>query len=479
MIFRHLLVVLVFLSSYVPAAALVLEERFSGNDRVLGVHHPTDGAILDFSWELEARIGLLLGEPVVSVRLKWDNPAGILTIPTLTPKGRSYNTIRFGQLPQDLQEMPRLMDVKVRLTVSDGQNLMNIFADVGITGKPGEWSFNVPGSPDWDEFLLLSGTDTYLSEERAKAAWKRGLTLSDAILVDATLSLYDLHEAYMKGYKDRETYRVLGAAFKRLTEGLYRSYGIEAQNITNGWTDAYFVAEQNGSLLRGDEWSERLFELEKVIRKLSSLPDGLRTGNNHGPYEQAVKDATELGRSVRYAIHEFTPEGRDPKTIEVGYSPSLSGEYEMRWANGDRYIYNSDTGEQLEKLHDDEFLFGEYIVREKVVKCAKGKISIPLRAIGNSSSAQLFTFPCPADPGGPRDEKYSGGFFKGPTTDRPDQPIQFVTYVNLVTDPGIKCGKYARQSYIERHTVVYDISATLELDKAKETTTNIQAYKNC
>lgn len=354
MIFRHLLAVFVLFSSYLPAAALVTEHTFSGSDRVLGVHHPTDGAALDFSWELGARIGLLLGEPVVSVRLKWDDPAGILTIPTLTPNGRSYNTIRFGQLPQDLQEKPRLMDVKVRLTVSDGQNLMNIVADVGITGKPGEWSFNVPGSPDWDEFLLLSGTDTYLSEEGAKDAWKRGLTLSDAVLVDATLSLYDLHEAYIKDYEDRETYRVLGAAFKRLTDGLYRSYGIESENIKNGWTDAYFVAEQTGSLPPGGEWSKRLFELEEVIRKLSDLPDDLRVGNNHGPYEQAVQDAIELGRSVRYAIHEFKPDGVDPGTLPEGHEASFDGE-ELHVADG--YVMAGDR--RLHGPYENLTLFGE------------------------------------------------------------------------------------------------------------------------
>lgn len=475
---RHLIAVLVLLCFPVPAAASAVEETFSGSDRVRGAHHPTEGAILNFSWEVEARLGLLLGEPVVSIRFKWDSPSGIATIPTLSPDGRKYNTIPLSQLPQDLQAMPRLMDVKVRLTVSDGRSLMHIVADVGITGKQGEWSFNVPGSPDWDEFLLIPGSETYLGEEEAKSAWKRGLTLGDAVLEEATISLYDLHEAYMKGYEDRERYRGLGMAFNRLADGLYRSYGIEAQGVKNGWTKAYFDAERNGSLDSRDSWSERLFELETVIRKLSDLPDNLRAGDNHGPYDQAVEDAEEIDRSVRYATRTFTPEGRDPATIEAGYPARLAGVYEMRWVDGGRYVYDTETGEQLESLADNEYLIGEHVVDNNSARCERGEISIPVRTVGRSFGEQHFTFPCPADPGGLRDDESFGGYFKGPTSDKPDDPVQFVTYVNLMSYPGIKCGSLS-QVYMKNHVVVYDVSAALTVTKVSESTRDSQLFDNC
>ncbi|MBW8637683.1 hypothetical protein K1W69_10840 [Hoeflea sp. WL0058] len=323
--FRILLAACLFSFFCATANANVVEGTFSGNSRVVGVKAPTDGAVMNFDWEAEARLGLLMGEPVASIRFKWDNPSGILTIPVLTLDGRGYDTIRFGQLPQDLQEKPRLVDVRIRLTVSDGSKLMHIISDVGITGKPGEWSFNVPGSPDWDELLLFAGTDTYLEEEAARAAWANGLTITDAVLVDATLSLYDLHDAYMNGYEHRERYRALGAAFKRLSDGLYRSYGIDVQNIDDGWTDAYFVAERSGKLEDSTVWSERLGKLEKVIEKLSSLPDALRAGDNHAPYAQAQQDAETIRRAARHEARAFTPAGVDPNGLQKGSEPNFTG----------------------------------------------------------------------------------------------------------------------------------------------------------
>lgn len=306
-----------------PAQAQVLEDRASGTTRVTGDHPATEGAALDFSWDAEVRLGLLMGEPVVSVRFRWDRVVGIVTLPELTPGGRRYAPVQLTELPEDLRDRPRLIDLDLRITLSSGGSLYDLVADVGASAGPGEWSFNVPGSPDWDAVLFYHQSNETLSADAARAAFRDGLSLVSVRLERAELSLFDLHERYTGRYGARERYRALGAAYERLLDGLSRSYGIDAAGIAGGWTDAYFVAENTGRLSSPADWEERLRDLRATLDKLSSLPDALRAGRNHGPYDQAVRDAALIDRAAQASLRDFTPEGADPAARPAGRPPEF------------------------------------------------------------------------------------------------------------------------------------------------------------
>lgn len=320
----RLAMLLSLLVAPLPGLAQSFEGRFSGSDlRVYGAGETTREATLDIDWEAEARLGTLMDEPVVSIRFRHAIIAGTVTVPQLTEEGRVYTTVRYNQLPPRVQAGAKLIDVKLRMTFSDGLMLMDVVADVGATGSPGEWSFNVPGSPEWDALFRSRSMLGYLDEETAREAMKSDLVLTGATIESATLSLYELHDLYMGWYDDRETYRLMGTAYERLLEGLERSYGIDASGVPGGWTDAWFYAERSGPLDTPQEWFERLGALGEVLDKLANLPEELRTGSNHGPYEQAVKDLERLGRAAVDATYNYVPEGIDPATIPQGEMPEF------------------------------------------------------------------------------------------------------------------------------------------------------------
>lgn len=101
--------------------AQVAEETFAGRSEISGDDRHEKGAIVNFRWKAAIRFGLLQGEPVISVHFKWDDPRGAVTIPTLTPTGREYQNIRTAQLPDELLDKIRLLDVKLRIEVG-GEN---------------------------------------------------------------------------------------------------------------------------------------------------------------------------------------------------------------------------------------------------------------------------------------------------------------------------------------------------------------------
>lgn len=78
----RILAAALFLILSSPAfSAAVVEEAIDGNARLDGDRDTTEGATLSFDWKAEIRLGLLMGEPVVSVRFIWADPIGIVTGP--------------------------------------------------------------------------------------------------------------------------------------------------------------------------------------------------------------------------------------------------------------------------------------------------------------------------------------------------------------------------------------------------------------
>ena len=76
-------------------------------------------------------------------------------------------------------------DTVVWLTVSNSMGKAYIKIDPVVPG-PGEWGYNVTGSPDWDEALVSSWSGNsaraYVDADTAKAFWDRGFSVTGAEL---------------------------------------------------------------------------------------------------------------------------------------------------------------------------------------------------------------------------------------------------------------------------------------------------------
>lgn len=307
-----------------PVAAQTMEFTFDGDDEITAriTDRAARGSQIAYRWDGELRLGLLGGEPLVSMRFKFEPSTGQVSLPVLgAPEGSSpFELHRFENLPEDLREKLRLIDVEVRMSFFSRAGMVDLVADVGASGAPGEWYFNVPGSPDWDKlFLVQHSRDMWIDEAVAKDIWASGLTLSSVRVDWGKLSLYDMQAAYMKDY-GRERYRAMGRAYERLAEGVKRSYGVDVSNDRRAWSQAYLDVSDDGQIGDPERWEKLSGELEGLLDKMFSLPENLRLGNNHGPYEQAVRDARKILESVDFEIASYEPRGIDPDTLEKGHA---------------------------------------------------------------------------------------------------------------------------------------------------------------
>lgn len=300
------------------ASAQAAEGAVTGPTTRISGEGTAKGASLDVAWQAKAKLGVLAGEPVVSVTFMFDVIGGFVTIPELGETGWSHVQTRYESLPQEVREGVRLIDVDLRLVFSNGINRYEVIADVGASGAPGTWSFNVPGSPEWDSLFAANGG--YLGENSARGAFSDTLELVDARIESYTLSLYELHGRYLSLFEDRERYRALELANNRLLEGLDRSYGIDASQMKSSWTNAYFISEnQSGALDDPQEWRARVDALDEALNKLSSLPQDLRAGTNHAPYDQAVKDLRRLRSAIWDSVRHHESNQINPADREEGY----------------------------------------------------------------------------------------------------------------------------------------------------------------
>ncbi|MCA2007953.1 hypothetical protein [Tritonibacter mobilis] len=351
------LVALLMLGLTAKPCPAIAQQLFNFNEVrafVDGTGHSGTGARVSIDWAAEVKIGSFLGEPVVSTRFRYDLDGGMVTLPTSTLKGSPYETHTLESLPQVAQDMVRLYDVKLKAEFASPRGDLYLISDVGLPGKPGEWSFNVPGSPDWDRLFIHAGTSPqnprYLPGEEARALVRSGLSASGASVLSAGLTLYDLHNWYEREnpshYLD-----VYDRALDRLEEGIYLSYGLP----TYAGRDAF-----NPATLK-DKF-KALPGYKRLYEKYRSLPDGMKTGDNHMPYKVARQQAAEIIRRGQYGQPAFDT---DQQILPGGRQAGKEGAFGApdQFVVKDGRIFRPETGKHYGRIGVlTAIVFGKYVV---------------------------------------------------------------------------------------------------------------------
>lgn len=168
-----------------------------------------------FDYALKLHIGTLLGEPVTSTEMLWQiDPFGsTVSVPSLGGATPGLVLVPLGDLGPEAVSKIGFTEFKVVFRFSSsafGQDVV-LVQDVGVLadGDGQEWSFNVPGSPDWSQLYSPYRTEhhantnwtdhrIYLSEEEAREVMRSEPTLLDAWIIPGNFTSYKLHQWYRK-----------------------------------------------------------------------------------------------------------------------------------------------------------------------------------------------------------------------------------------------------------------------------------------
>ncbi|MBN7776633.1 hypothetical protein JYP49_05155 [Nitratireductor aquimarinus] len=318
---RPLLFLMLLFLALSPARAQQVMTFSADGERVAGEGSSGDGAELRVDWEAETKIGLLLGEPVVSARFRYALQGGTVTLPTSTALGASrYETHSLASLPRSAMDLIELYGVRLRLDFRGDEGDFHLIVDVGRPGPAGDWSFNVPGSPDWGTLFRGPGSTLddprYLSAGRAREEVRRGLTLAAGSIVEAHVTLLRLHQWYERENPDYHL-KAYGAAIRHLEDGVRVSYGYN--ETTPEALETVFIKSVRDRL-------DFVASYERRYRKLLDIPDRFRTGGNHAPYEVARDQARRMIINARERAPRFESDQVNPGALhDRGHPPRFDG----------------------------------------------------------------------------------------------------------------------------------------------------------
>lgn len=442
---RAVMILLLVLAMAMPALAQDRQKNpgrmifdFSGEATLEGdARRPAEaGTRLLIDYDGRLTMGLLMGEPVIMVRMKYQIIGGSVTIPTVEPGKPKYETIDLDQIPSIARDKIGIYDMKMVFHFeTPGNQDVRILEDGGAFMKANEYSFNVPGSPNWNQVFVTSLGDftdrgiEYLDAESAKAFWGRGLALIDNEIHDAKLTLHDLHLWWRENNTIPE-YKATMRAVERLRDAIQISYGYEnlLVRLFEGKPEqdmAYKLAQEartkeNEVKLSFDNWFEdnwwwRVRERDnyfveygeaadyarEALRKLGNLPPNLRIGDNHEPYRQAVADAARMIEEVQAYRAAFQPEGVNPSTLPRGSEQRIDGTYEVvRDEENKSWVTEQGTGRRIRELSRDwEVLVqGAFLVvaphQRHRYDCSGGTVQIHGKDPETGEEVTRFEFDC-------------------------------------------------------------------------------------
>lgn len=470
MVDRHLGPVVALLCSLLAGMACAQQYEFeaAGNASVLGDSTPgQDGANLNFDWEIRFRIGILMGEPVVSLESRYEIIGGLVTIPRFDPIGEDYETFRYADLTSDQKELVQLYDMQVEVVFDTGTGRsVALLADAGYLGPQGQWSFNVPGSPDWDELFyepsspMIDGEPDYYTEDEAKAFYRSGLTPVAVSIQNLGIALTDLHWWYYDNTEPAR-YRALSRANDRLLDGLRISYGywIDPRRddpLLDGMFNVamWLEMEQDFGGFDGEptydaeQWRAVVARAEERMERLMDFQPGEMLGDNHAPYRQARIDAMRIMAQFGNALYEFQPEGVDLDRLERGREPRFGGLYGMSQIDGTRWVVDADDGTPILELGTYDYLVDRSFVASELGQCIDNASVFDLRDPASGEVMQTIEI------------GRCGGFLTF-APDPEDEAVLRIVSVTVVerdelVDAHSDCGGYTH--YHEREGLIFPVS---------------------
>ncbi|QFT61562.1 hypothetical protein FIU91_01370 [Roseivivax sp. THAF30] len=288
----------------------------------------TDG--LNFSYDVHLRLETLLREPVVGTRFRWRLNPNFSEFEVSELISDERRRVKLLNVPREAQLKARIYDVDIEFEMSGATGVYYLLADGGDPG-PGDgetWSFNVPGSPDWDELFYRTPLDgpndraDYVSESEAKRIWKEGLRLHTARLVDVKVSTHDLVRWYVQQSKKPEI-EVTKKAIRNLAAGIQQGFGyeIDPEEFAEVTPEERWDTEGMSNLpeeegLRAAEIDYKI--LSERLGKLLAMPKKFEPTGDLILFDAAV---AELRSDIAELADKRTDRGLRDYPLALGLSP--------------------------------------------------------------------------------------------------------------------------------------------------------------
>ncbi len=240
---KKIILTLLFLSLTAPLFAKANNGTFKLMDYRRGANNTFDTTI-----EVKYSLDSLMGEPVVKAQARY-SVMGLVNI-----NGKRLKLSR--------EQLNKLKIVNLKLTVPFETKAIPrrlfIEIDMGAMGAPGKWSYNTPGSPNWNKWIMDENGD-YLSKEKAIKAYKGfqrlGVSSGLGSLAEVKSIKFNVSGAKTKAKKTNPSLN--GKWYRKKDNRLLLIQGTQATypHGSKGKWKGHSVKYRNIKLLRQNKWS--------------------------------------------------------------------------------------------------------------------------------------------------------------------------------------------------------------------------------
>jgi len=283
-----------------PAQSLEIKGKGSGS-----YEFPAQDQLPGFKYQVAWKVWTLMGGVITDAQIKWQLPDGS-RLPLPEPPG-GYADI--STVPQTAWERISLYDVKLQIVghlKNRSDVRYSIIIDLGVPWKPGaeKWSFNVPGSPEWDKLVSHfnpggGNNGQYLSASEAKSLFKDGFIADQTSLIDPKLSLVVYFDKLLEGRADWRA-DVMRRTVTAQIGNIGRYAGLPTAKLQERLDRAVAVLKENPKRIPDD--------LQRLFDKLNTgIPDKYIRPARRELYN---RERDKASGNTRAELKLFLPGGR-------------------------------------------------------------------------------------------------------------------------------------------------------------------------
>jgi hypothetical protein len=273
-----------------PAQSLEIKGKDAGS-----YEFPAQDQLPGFNYQVAWKVWTLMGSVITDAQIKWQLPDGA-RLPLPEPPGGYADK---SSVPQSAWERISLYDVKLQVVghlKNRSDVRYSIIIDLGVPWKPGaeKWSFNVPGSPEWDKLVSHfnpggGNNGQYLSASEAKSLFKDGFIADQTSLIDPKLSLVVYFDKLLEGRADWRT----GIMRRTVTDqigNIERYAGLPTAKLQERLDRAVAALKENPKRIPDD--------LQRLFDKLNAgIPDKYIRPARRELYSRERDKAADKGRT--------------------------------------------------------------------------------------------------------------------------------------------------------------------------------------
>ncbi len=219
---------------------------------------------------------------------------------------------------------------------------MYVSIDLGAMSKPDLWSYNTPGSPNWDKFIYNGSSDSpmYFNKEKTIKVMKefKRFGLGEHLSAARTISIgYDV--SAVRDYMIKQKKDKLEKAKKKLVEVEKRLGKIKAEEESTATKDLFSELEREENIAYRERIEKEKKDLKDALEELFTSLENMEKENYNR--QRKKRTAVRVAKPRKVKVSTSKSQSRGQNSINLNNSKWIQITYGKEIADNSITIVNN------------------------------------------------------------------------------------------------------------------------------------------